>query len=111
MRRHRVTFAAALLCSAAATAQSPEEYSFIRGADLYDALSQDSMLLQGYTLGVADALKHTDQSDNCFTIPERPDADQIIFSTFLDYWSARGDLPDSSIAAITEAMQANFPCN
>jgi len=93
---------------AAGAAQQP--YTFISADDLYDALAQESMILQGYTLGVADSFKHSGDLSACFTIPLRPDADQVIFTTFIEYWANAKERPASSVDAITEMMVARFPC-
>ena len=93
-----------------ANAAVPESYSFISGDDLYDALSQESMVLQGYTLGVVDALKHSSNPDECFVIPLRPDADQVIYSSFLNFWKERDNRPDSAVDAIVLMMKSDFPC-
>lgn len=86
------------------------DYTFISGSDIYEALSQESMVVQGYVLGVADALKHSPNSSECFEIPMRPDADSVIYSTYLEYWQKR-DIPDSGTEAITQVMLNNFPCS
>jgi len=101
---------AGLLLSFAAKAEMPETYSFISGDDLYDALSQESMVLQGYTLGVVDALKHSSNPDECFVIPLRPDADQVIYASFLKFWRDEAKRPASAVAAITAMMQSEFSC-
>jgi len=86
-----------------------DNYTFISGSDIYEALSQESMVVQGYVLGVTDALKHSTDSSSCFVIPMRPDADAVIYSTYLDYWQNR-QIPDSGTEAITQMMLNNFPC-
>ena len=87
-----------------------EHYTFISGRDVYEALSQESMVVQGYVLGVADALKHNAESANCFVIPMRPDADAVIYSTYLEYWQNR-QIPESGTEAIINMMLNNFPCS
>ncbi|HSG04166.1 MAG TPA: hypothetical protein VLA39_10615 [Marinobacterium sp.] len=108
------SLAAALISVALSTAASADlptpDYSFISGDDLYDALSQDSFVLQGYTLGVTDALKHSANPAECFTIPLQPDADQVIYSSYLAYWSERSVRPDNAVEAITEMMRSQFSC-
>lgn len=101
---------AGLVLSVASNAAVPENYSFISGDDLYDALSQESMVLQGYTLGVVDALKHSSNPEECFVIPLRPDADQVIYASFLNYWKDRENRPDSAVGAIELMMRSLFPC-
>ena len=85
-----------------------EDYNFLSGTDVHDALSQDSMIVQGYVLGVVDALKH--QSEGCFTLPYQADADRLIFKAYLEYWQSQVP-PASSIEAIVEMMRARFRCN
>ena len=87
-----------------------DNYTFISGSDIYEALSHESMVVQGYVLGVADALKHNKDSSHCFVIPMRPDADAVIYSTYLDYWHNR-QIPESGTEAITQMMLNNFPCS
>lgn len=99
------------LSSSLVLAASPQSYTFISGDDLYDALAQESMVLQGYTLGVVDGLKHSTDPQNCFVIPLRPDADQVIYASFLDYWAEKNPRPTSSVEAITEMMRAHYPCD
>lgn len=99
-----------LVLSFSANAGVPEDYSFISGDDLYDALSQESMVLQGYTLGVVDAMKHSSNPDECFVIPLRPDADQVIYSSFLNFWKERENRPNSAVDAILLMMKSYFPC-
>ena len=85
-------------------------YTFISGQEVFDALSQESWVVQGYLLGVADALKHSEEPAQCFEIPLRPDADKVIQSAYLDYWSTK-EIPASGVDAITLMMKANFPCS
>jgi hypothetical protein len=101
---------AAALLSVSAKAEMPENYSFISGDDLYDALSQESMVLQGYTLGVVDSLKHSTNPDDCFVIPLRPDADQVIYAGFLEFWRDNPERPASAVAAIALMMRSEFAC-
>ena len=101
-------------CCFAMTTQAEQPqtaYSFISGDDLFDALSQDSMVLQGYMLGVTDALKHSSEPAECFTIPLRPDADQVIYASYLRYWKARSPRPNDATQAISEMMVHAFPCS
>jgi hypothetical protein len=85
-------------------------YTFISGQEVFDALSQESWIVQGYLLGVTDALKHNENHKQCFEIPLRPDADKVIVSAFLDFW-ASAELPNSGVEAITTMMKARFPCS
>ena len=85
-----------------------EDYNFLSGTDVHDALSQDSMIVQGFVLGVVDALKH--QSEGCFTLPYQADADRLIFQAYLEYWQEQVP-PASSVDAIVEMMRARFPCD
>ncbi len=85
------------------------EYSFISGSDIRDALIQDSMVVQGYVLGVADALKG--QEGACFQIPLAADADQALYQAYIDYWQSRGVPTQNGIHAIQQALQARFPCD
>ena len=87
-----------------------QDYTFISGSDVYEALSQESMVVQGYVLGVADALKHSNEPDKCFVIPMRPDADAVIYSSYLEYWQTR-DIPESGTEAIIDMMLKIFPCS
>lgn len=98
-------FALALLASRAIAS---EDYNFLSGSDVHDALSQDSMIVQGYVLGVVDALKH--QSEGCFTLPYQADADRLIYQAYLEYWQEQVP-PASSVDAIVEMMRARFPCD
>ena len=84
-------------------------YSFISGQEVFEALSQESWIVQGYLLGVTDALKHNEDPTLCFEIPLQPDADRVMQSAFLDYW-ASAEIPNSGVKAITTMMQAKFPC-
>lgn len=95
----------------ASASELATDYSFISGDDLYDALSQDSMLLQGYILGVTDSLKHSANSAECFSIPLQPDADLLIYSGYINYWSNRTPRPDNAVTAISQMMLNQFPCN
>ncbi len=97
-----------VLVSPSASAKNID-YSFISGQEVFDALSQESWIVQGYLLGVTDALKHNEDPTLCFEIPLQPDADRVMQSAFLDYW-ASGEIPSSGIEAITTMMQAKFPC-
>ena len=96
------------LAFVASRAIASEEYNFLSGTDVHDALSQDSMIVQGYVLGVVDALKH--QSEGCFTLPYQADADRLIFQAYLEYWQEQVP-PASSVDAIVEMMRARFPCD
>ncbi len=84
---------AAALLSVSAKAEMPENYS-----------------LQGYTLGVVDSLKHSTNPDDCFVIPLRPDADQVIYAGFLKFWRDNPERPASAVAAITLMMRSEFAC-
>ena len=84
-------------------------YTFISGQEVFDALSQESWIVQGYLLGVTDALKHNEDPTQCFEIPLQPDADRVMQSAFLDYWASE-EIPNSGVEAITTMMQAKFPC-
>lgn len=96
---------------ATASNERPETaYSFISGSDLLDALTQESMTLQGYILGVSDALKHTKEPDRCFTIPLAANADELIYKAYAEYWRANRPIPENSLNAIIEAMHARYPC-
>ena len=96
---------------ATASNERPETvYSFISGSDLLDALTQESMMLQGYILGVTDALKHTKEPDRCFTIPLAANADALIYTAYAEYWRAKTPVPQNSLNAIIEAMHARYPC-
>jgi len=109
----KMTNIAAILLAVVITAPAladTENYTFISGSDVYEALSQESMVVQGYVLGVADALKHSAEPANCFVIPMSPDADAVIYSTYLEYWQNR-QIPDSGTAAIMDMMVNNFPCS
>lgn len=96
------------LAFAASQAIASEDYNFLSGTDVHDALSQDSMIVQGYVLGVVDALKH--QSEGCFTLPYQADADRLIFEAYLEYWRDQVP-PASSVDAITKMMRDRFPCD
>lgn len=110
MRRIATIIIALSLPLVAQAEQQAADYSFISGDDLYDALSQDSMVLQGYILGVTDALKHSNNPAECFTIPLRPDADQVIYSAYLNYWQEQSPRPTNATRAISEMMLNQFPC-
>ena len=101
---------ASVLLSVPAKAEWPEPYSFISGDDLYDAPSQESMVLQGYTLGVVDALKHSTDPRECFAIPLRPDADQVIYASFVNFWRDQAKRPANAVDAITMMMRSEFSC-
>lgn len=90
-------------------AQASEDYTFISGSDIYTALSQESFLVQGYLLGVADALKHDTQRADCFTVPLQPDADEALYRAYLNYWQKREPITRGT-DAIREALHENFPC-
>lgn len=92
----------------ASQAIASEDYNFLSGTDVHDALSQDSMIVQGYVLGVVDALKH--QPEGCFTLPYQADADRLIFQAYLEYWREQMP-PASSVDAIVEMMWTRFPCD
>ena len=98
----------ALLLAASVSADNLG-YSFISGSDIRDALTQDSMVVQGYVLGVADALKG--QEGSCFQIPLAADADQALYQAYLDYWQGRGVPTQNGVHAIQQALQARFPCD
>jgi hypothetical protein len=98
----------AMVTTAPALADTPN-YTFISGSDVYEALSQESMVVQGYVLGVTDALKHSTEPGQCFVIPMSPDADAVIYSSYLDYWQNR-EIPESGTEAIIDMMLKNFPC-
>lgn len=103
-------FASAFVAAAmniGATERQSSDYSFISGSDLYDALNQESSVLQGYILGVTDALK---QTSACFIVPLAPNADELIYATYIEYWQGRQDIPQNSLSAIVEAMNDRFPC-
>ncbi|MGB0204928.1 MAG: hypothetical protein ACPF9K_07745 [Neptuniibacter sp.] len=91
----------------AATAKA-ESYTFISGKDLLDALSQDSMMLKGYFLGVVDVLKDA-EGENCFIVPLASDADQQMFDTYMAYWK-NSVIPAHAVEAISEAMSQSYPC-
>lgn len=93
----------------APVSNAAEDYTFISGRDVYTALSQESFLVQGYVLGVADALKHNDASNQCFTIPLRPDADEALYSAYLTYWRNKEPL-ESGTESIIRALHSHFPC-
>ena len=99
----------AVVMTATARADT-QDYTFISGSDIYEALSQESMVVQGYVLGVADTLKHSPESAQCFVIPMRPDADTLIYAAYLDYWQNR-QIPESGTQAIADMMLENFPCS
>lgn len=84
-----------------------ESYRFISGQDVWHALSQDSMVVQGYLLGVVDSMKHQDHS--CFTVPLSPTADADLYSGYLEYWQGK-PIPEDAVEAITQAMSTLFPC-
>ena len=111
MRRIAALLVALTLCPSLLASEQVKGYSFISGDDLYDALSQDSMLLQGYILGVTDSLKHSANSAECFTVPLQPDADLLIYSGYINYWSNRTPRPDNAVTAILQMMLNQFPCN
>jgi hypothetical protein len=94
-----------LIAPSIAKAQS---YTFISGNDLFDALSQDSMMLKGYFLGVVDVLKGA-EGENCFIVPLAADADQKMFDAYLEYWK-KNAIPDHAVEAISEAMAQSYPC-
>ena len=96
------------LAFVASRAIASEDYNFLSGTDVHDALSQDSMIVQGYVLGVVDALKH--QSEGCFTLPYQADADRLIFQAYLEYWQEQVP-PASSVDSIVEMMRTRFPCD
>lgn len=91
----------------AATAKA-QSYTFISGQDLFDALSQDSMMLKGYFLGVVDVLKGA-EGVNCFFVPLAADADKQMFETYLEYWK-KNKIPENAVEAITKAMSQSYPC-
>ena len=97
-----------VLAFVASRAIASEDYNFLSGTDVHDALSQDSMIVQGYVLGVVDALKH--QSEGCFTLPYQADADRLIFKAYIEYWREQVP-PASSVEAIVEMMRNRFPCD
>ncbi|QGG80188.1 hypothetical protein GH975_06205 [Litorivicinus lipolyticus] len=106
----RVVVLSTLAMAADTRAAAPTDYSFITGADLRDALSQQSMVLSGYLLGVADALKHSADPARCFVIPNAADADVRLHTAYLDHWDPSQTPPDDAVQAITEAFSAHFPC-
>lgn len=83
-------------------------YRFIAGSDLYTALSQDSMMLKGYFLGVIDVLKDVDHAQ-CFKVPLSADADQQMVRSFLHYWEQKS-IPEDPVEAISEALSKAHPC-
>lgn len=97
-----------LLAFVAPTAVAQDEYTFLSGQDVYDALVQDSMIVQGYVLGVVDALK--DQPQGCFAVPYQADADQVIYAALMEQWSQTPPT-GNSIDAIVEVMRARFLCD
>lgn len=99
-----------LLAVGARASDIQPDYSFISGADLRDALSQDSMVLKGYMLGVADALKHSADPEQCFVIPNAADADVQLQAAYIAYWGSAHTPPDDAVIAITQAFTAHFPC-
>lgn len=98
----RVFFLCAALFAPSAVAQN---YTFLSGQDVVDALNQDSMIVQGYVLGVVDALKN--HPDHCFRVPYRADADQLIYAALIEELS---NPPADSVQAIVDVMQNRFPC-
>lgn len=91
-----------------AVAGGAEAYRFISGSDLFEALSQDSMMLKGYFLGVVDVVKDS-QNGGCFEIPFAADADQKMVQSFLRYWE-HAQVPEDPVDAITQAMISAYPC-
>ena len=85
-----------------------QPYRFISGGDLYVALSQDSMMLKGYFLGVVDVLKDVEQ-ELCFQVPLAADADQQMLQSFLHYWE-EASVPEDPVEAISKAMVEDYPC-
>jgi len=97
-----------ILCLTASFAVNAQNYSFISGQDLHDALSQESMMLKGYFLGVTDALKGL-EGDGCFVVPLAADADAQMIESYISYWR-KGSIPERAVLAITEAMSEIYPC-
>lgn len=95
-----------LICAATVKAQ---DYTFISGKDLLDALSQDSIMLKGYFLGVVDVLKDA-EGEGCFIVPLAADADTQMFATYIEHWQ-KGGLPEHAVEAIVEAMSKAYPCD
>lgn len=84
------------------------DYSFISGADIQAALQQESMVVQGYLLGVADALKGAEP--HCFTVPVAADADQQLIQAYLNHWATQPP-PADGVQALVQAFSTAFPCS
>lgn len=102
-------YAVFAVCFAVFSTAQAGSYRFISGSDLFEALSQDSMMLRGYFLGVVDVLKDS-TVEECFQVPFSADADQQMVSSFLSYWQ-HTQLPEDPVIAIAQAMAQSYPCS
>lgn len=91
--------------------ETQESYAFMSAQDLYDALSQQSQVALGYMLGIVDAQKGSQPDGSCFTVPWRPDADEVLVNAYLEYWPSVADFSVKAPEALTQMMTKKFPCD
>ena len=97
--------------AAAQTDETHENYAFMSAQDLYDALSQESQVALGYLLGIVDARKGPQSDGSCYTVPWQSDADEVLVSSYLEYWPDVADFSLKAPDALIHMMQNRFPCH
>lgn len=97
--------------AAAQTDETHENYAFMSAQDLYDALSQESQVALGYLLGIVDARKGPQSDGSCYTVPWQSDADEVLVSSYLEYWPDVADFSLKAPGALIHMMQNRFPCH
>jgi hypothetical protein len=96
---------------AAQTDETHENYAFMSAQDLYDALSQESQVALGYLLGIVDARKGPQSDGSCYTVPWQSDADEVLVSSYLEYWPDVADFSMKAPDALIQMMVNQFSCN
>ena len=97
--------------AAAQTDEIHDNYAFMSAQDLYDALSQESQVALGYLLGIVDARKGPQSDGSCYTVPWQSDADEVLVSSYLEYWPDVADFSMKAPDALVQMMVNQFSCN
>ena len=97
--------------AAAQTDETHENYAFMSAQDLYEALSQESQVALGYLLGIVDARKGPQSDGSCYTVPWQSDADEVLVSSYLEYWPDVADFSMKAPDALVQMMVNQFSCN
>ena len=122
MKNNHVLVGALLVCvvgyvlvlprpAAAQTDEIHDNYAFMSAQDLYDALSQESQVALGYLLGIVDARKGPQSDGSCYTVPWQSDADEVLVSSYLEYWPDVADFSMKAPDALVQMMVNQFSCN